>query len=78
MNAQVNTQERLIALPNSKFSTVIRLRISLRCNECGATWGTNFLHDWSLPIGFDVCHACQAKKRLDVNSDSVGSDDKGE
>lgn len=72
MNEQPNIltvpQNRLISLPQSKFSTVIRLRVSLRCNECGTTWGTNFLHDYTLPIGWDECRACRDRKSLLMKS----------
>ena len=66
MNKQLSTvlQDRLVPLPSSRFSTVIRLRVSLRCNECGQTWGTNFLHDYTLPIGWDECRACMERKSM--------------
>ncbi len=72
-------KDRMIAIPNSRFSTVIRVRISLRCNQCGYEWGTNLTYDWQVGIGFDKCHKCGASqtKDLDENSDLVDLKGKG-
>ena len=59
----VSQSERVLVLPDSKFASVLRVRVSLRCNNCGNQWGVSFNNDTlRLPLAFDVCNVCGKKQ----------------
>lgn len=73
-------RDRIFALPDSKFVSVLRVRISVRCRNCGNQWGVSYSNDTlDLPLAWDVCKICgENNKKQNENSDMVAKVEQGE
>lgn len=82
MEEQLNTQrllpDKILVLPLTTETEVLKIRISCKCHKCGTSWGVSFLQDFTLPMGWNICRNCEDKNRKDKNENSVISGLKGD
>jgi hypothetical protein len=56
-------KDRVLILPESRFVSVVRIRVSIRCQNCGNQWGVSYSSDTLiLPLGWDFCKLCEKKQ----------------
>ena len=71
---QVNTQrilpDKILVLPMNLETEILKIRVSCKCRNCGATWGVSFLQDFTLPMGWSLCRVCDSNKN--VNQVTLG------
>lgn len=52
--------------PTNNSVFVLRMKLDLKCGNCGKTWGL-WVTNEALPPNWDECRECQQKKREENN-----------